>query len=82
MGHFWQWLAQAHEELKTEVAELGKKLAAKENSLWVTAPAFTPSFISTGSECPSGDRDSSRSHQRPPPYDGPHEVPTALNSRY
>ena len=46
-------LVQAHEELKTEVAELGKKLAAKESSLRVTAPAFTPSsFISTGSDCP------------------------------
>ena len=62
-------LAQAHEELKTEVAELGKKLAAKEFHR-VTAPAFTPSLISTGSDCPPGDRDSSGSHQRPPAYDG------------
>ena len=75
-------LAQAHEELKTEVAELGKKLAAEEGSLRVTAPAFTPSFISTGSECPleivirltriSGPH---------PMMVGLHGMPTALDSR-
>ena len=64
-------LGQAHEELKAEVAELGKKLAARESTLHITAPEFTPaSSVSTGSGCNSGDRESARSHQRPPPYDG------------
>ena len=62
-------LGQAHEELKSEVAELGKKIAARESTLRVSAPEFTPvrSSISAG---PPGGRDSSRSYQRPPPYDG------------
>ena len=65
-------LGQAHDELKAEVAELGRRLAAKDSTLRVAAPTFTPasSPISTGSGCAPGDRDSSRSHQRPPPYDG------------
>ena len=65
-------LGQAHDELKAEVAELGRRLAAKESTLRVTAPTFTPasSSISAGSDCTPGDHDSSRSHQQPPPYDG------------
>lgn len=46
-------LAQVHKELKTEAAELGKKLAAKESFLQVTASQFTPS---TGSGSPPGDK--------------------------
>ena len=67
-----QELGQAHDELQAEVAELGRRLAAKENTLRVTAPTFTPasSSISAGAGCTLGDRDSSHSHQRPPPYDG------------
>ena len=56
-------LGQAHEELKTEVAELGKKLAARESTLRITAPEFTPaSSVSTGSGCNHGDCESARSH--------------------
>ena len=62
-------LGQAHEELKAEVAELGKKLATRESTLRITAPEFTPAS-STGSGCNPGDREPARSHQRPPPYDG------------
>ena len=64
-------LEQAHEELKAEVAELGKKLAARESTLCITAPEFTPATsVSTGSGCNLGDRESACSHQRHPLYDG------------
>jgi hypothetical protein len=64
-------LGQVHEELKAEVAKLGKKLTARNSTLRVTAPEITPvSSVSTGSSCSSRDCDSSWSHQQSPPYDG------------
>ena len=71
-------LGQAHKELKVEVAKLGKKLAARESILCITAPEFTPaSSVSAGSGC-----DLAHTNNLHPMMVGTHGMPNALSSRF